>query len=180
MIVTKKFIPRRTFLRGMGTALALPLLDAMVPAAAAIQSTAASPKIRLGFFFVPNGITMDKWTPAAQGTAFETTPILEPLAPFRDQLLVLSNLDGWGGHIGSSSWLTGAKPKRSLNDVYCGVSVDQIIAREFGKDTQLESLELCIENAAELAGQSAVGYNSAYTNTISWRSPSTQIGRAHV
>ena len=91
MIFTRKCISRRTFVRGMGTALALPLLDAMIPAAAASQVSQA--KTRLGFFFVPNGVTMDRWTPVQEGSGFKMTPILEPLAPFRDRLLVLSGLD---------------------------------------------------------------------------------------
>ena len=186
MIITKKFIPRRTFLRGMGTALALPLLDAMVPAATAMQSTAASPKIRLGFFFVPNGVTMDKWTPAAQGAAFEMTPILEPLAPFRDQLLVLSGLDhktglavdgeAGGDHARSSAtFLTGVHPLKTEGlDIRVGTSVDQIAARELGKYTQLASLEMALETT-EVLGACDQGFSCAYSNTLCWRSPTTPV-----
>ena len=185
MMIFKKAIPRRTFLRGLGATIALPLLDGMVPALAGPLAAVGKRPLRVGYIYVPNGIMRDVWLPATTGANFEMTSVLKHLAPFRDQLLVLSGLDGAeediiSGHVaGSSMWLTGREPKKSLNDVHCGVSVDQVIARELGKDTQLESIELCIENAAELAGQSAVGYNSAYTNTISWRSPSTPLPMEH-
>ena len=183
-MIFKKAIPRRTFLRGVGATIALPLLDGMVPAMAGPLATEVKRPLRVGYIYVPNGIMRDQWLPATAGANFEMTPVLKQLAPFRDQLLVLSNLDGGpdlvGGHVaGSSMWLTGSTPKKSLNDVQCGVSVDQLIAKELGKHTQLESLELCIENAAELAGQSAGGYNSAYTNTITWRSPTTPVPMEH-
>ncbi|MEE9161691.1 MAG: DUF1552 domain-containing protein [Candidatus Neomarinimicrobiota bacterium] len=183
-MIFKKAIPRRTFLRGVGAAISLPLLDGMVPALAGPLATEAKRPLRVGYIYVPNGVMRDQWLPATAGANFEMTPVLEQLAPFRDQLLVLSNLDGGpdevGGHVaGSSMWLTGSTPKRSLNDVHCGVSMDQVIAREFGKDTRLQSLELCIENATELAGQSVGGYSAAYTNTISWRSPTTPVPMEH-
>ena len=183
-MIFKKAIPRRTFLRGVGAAISLPLLDGMVPALAGPLATEATRPLRVGYIYVPNGVMRDQWLPATAGAQFEMTPVLEQLAPFRDQLLVLSNLDGGpdevGGHVaGSSMWLTGSTPKRSLNDVHCGVSMDQVIAREFGKDTRLQSLELCIENATELAGQSVGGYSAAYTNTISWRSPTTPVPMEH-
>ena len=184
MMIFKKAIHRRTFLRGVGATIALPLLDGMIPALAGPLASELKRPLRVGYIYVPNGIMRDVWLPKTSGANYQMTPVLEHLAPFRDQLLVLSNLDGGldevGGHVaGSSMWLTASRPKKSLNDVYCGVSVDQVLAREFGKDTQLESLELCIENAAELAGQSAGGYNSAYTNTITWRSPTTPLPMEH-
>ena len=186
MIITKKFIPRRTFVRGIGATLALPLLDAMVPAAAAMRYTAAKPKARMAFVFVPNGIIMDKWTPAAEGAAFELTSILEPLAPFRDRLLVLSGLDhntahalegeGAGDHARSSStFLTGVHPKKTEGrDIQAGISVDQIAAKELGKHTQLASLELALEST-EVVGTCDNGYSCAYTNTLSWRTPKTPM-----
>ena len=105
MIITKRSLPRRTLLRTMGATLALPLLDAMVPALSATAKTAANPARRLGVIYVPNGMAMEHWTPAAEGAGFELTPILRPLAPFRDRLLVLSNLNGAGGgaHAGAST-----------------------------------------------------------------------------
>ena len=185
MMIFKKAIPRRAFLRGVGATIALPLLDGMVPAfAGPIDKTAANPALRVGYVYCPNGIMREEWLPATAGTDFEMTPVLKQWAPFRDQMLVLSGLDGGtefvGGHVrGSSMWLTGAEPKKSLNDVRSGVSVDQVLARKFGKHTQLESLEFCIEDAAEMAGQSAGGYNAAYTNTIAWRTPTTPLPMEH-
>ncbi len=184
MMNFKKSIPRRTFLRGLGATVALPLLDGMVPAFAGPLDTAAEPALRVGYVYLPNGIMRNEWLPKTVGKNFELTPVLKQWAPFRDQMVVLSGLDGGlefvGGHVrGSSMWLTGAEPKKSLNDVYCGESVDQILAKELGKDTQLESLELCIEDAAEIAGQSQGGYNAAYTNTISWRTPTMPLPMEH-
>jgi len=184
MMIFNKAIPRRTFLRGLGAAVALPWLDSMVPAFAAQSDVAAQTPLRLGYVYVPNGIIREDWLPATAGSQFETTNVLQQWSPYRDQMLVLSGMDGGpqfvGGHVrGSSMWLTGAEPKQSMNDVHSGVSVDQVVAREFGKDTQLESLELCIENAAELAGQSAGGYSAAYTNTISWRTPTLPLPMEH-
>ena len=185
MMIFKKAIPRRAFLRGVGAAIALPLLDGMVPAfAGPLDQTADNPVLRVAYIYCPNGIMRDVWLPATAGTDFEMTPVLKQWAPFRDQMLVLSGLDGGkefvGGHVrGSSMWLTGSEPKKSLNDVHCGVSVDQVLAKQFGKHTQLESLELCIEDAAEMAGQSAGGYSAAYTNTIAWRSPTMPLPMEH-
>ena len=184
MMIFNKAIPRRTFLRGIGAAIALPWLDSMVPAFAAETGVATKSPLRLGYFYVPNGIIREDWLPATPGSQFEVTPVLKNFEPFRDQMIVLSGMDGGsqfvGGHVrGSSMWLTGAEPKQSMNDVRSGVSVDQVVAREFGKETQLESLELCIENAAELAGQSAGGYSAAYTNTISWRTPTLPLPMEH-
>ncbi len=184
MMNFKKSIPRRTFLRGLGATVALPLLDGMVPAFAGPLDTAAEPALRVGYVYLPNGIMRNEWLPKTVGKNFELTPVLKQWAPFRDQMVVLSGLDGGlefvGGHVrGSSMWLTGAEPKKSLNDVYCGESVDQILAKELGKGTQLESLELCIEDAAEIAGQSQGGYNAAYTNTISWRTPTMPLPMEH-
>ena len=185
MMIFKKAIPRRAFLRGVGATIALPLLDGMVPAfAGPLDQTAANPVLRVAYIYCPNGIMRDVWLPATAGADFEMTSVLKQWAPFRNQMLVLSGLDGGkefvGGHVrGSSMWLTGSEPKKSLNDVHCGVSVDQVLAKQFGKHTQLESLELCIEDAAEMAGQSAGGYSAAYTNTIAWRSPTMPLPMEH-
>ena len=183
MILTRKSLPRRTFLRGLGTTLALPLLDAMVPALSLAKSTAASPVMRLGFVYVPNGIIMDRWTPIGEGTEFQFSPTMQPLEPFRDRMLVLSGLaqengrglgDGNGDHArAGATWLTGVHPKRTGGaDIHAGVSADQIAARELGQTTQLGSLEIGLESPA-LAGECDNGYSCAYTNTISWRSPTT-------
>jgi hypothetical protein len=183
MIITKKSLPRRTFLRGLGTTLALPMLDAMMPAMAATGVNAAKPAVRLGFVYVPNGIIQKSWLPAKTGAGFDFAPTMKPLEPFRDKLLVLSNLmqnggralgDGAGDHArAGASWLTGVHPKRTEgSDIRAGISADQIAARELGKDTQLGSLEIGLEEPT-LAGSCDTGYSCAYTNTISWRTPTT-------
>ena len=183
MIITKTALHRRTFLRGIGTALALPLLDAMVPAMAATRFTAAKPAVRVGFVYVPNGIIQKGWMPSKVGTGFDFASTMKPLEPFRDKLLVLSNLmqnggralgDGAGDHArAGATWLTGVHPKRTGGaDIRAGISADQIAARELGKSTQLASLEIGLEQPT-LAGDCDSGYSCAYTNTISWRTPTT-------
>jgi hypothetical protein len=183
MIITKKALHRRTFLRGIGTTLALPLLDAMVPAMAATRVTPANPAVRLGFVYVPNGIIQKGWLPSTTGAGFEFASTMKPLEPFRDKLLVLSNLmqnggralgDGAGDHArAGASWLTGVHPKKTEGvNIMAGVSADQIAAKELGKKTQLASLEIGLEEPT-LAGSCDTGYSCAYTNTISWRTPTT-------
>ena len=185
MIIFKKAIPRRTFLQGMGASIALPMLDAMVPALAESGSAATKIPLRVGYIYTPNGIIREVFRPKAAGTDFELTPVLKHFEPYRDQLIVLSNLDNGeeksvNGHVGGSSmFLTGIKPNKSLSEIRCGKSVDQFIADKFGQETPLSSLQVCIENAAELAGQSAGGFSSAYTNTISWASPTTPLPMEH-
>ena len=153
MIITKKAIPRRMVLRGLGATVALPLLDSMVPAFTAVGRTAATPVRRLGAIYAPNGFAQSQWTPAAEGAAFEFTPILQPLAPFRNRLLVLSGLanreadakpgEGVGDHArGGATWLSGVHPKKTEGAAEGGVSMDQVAAKEFGRETQLASLEL--------------------------------------
>jgi hypothetical protein len=183
-MIFKKAIPRRTFLKGVGATLALPLLDGMVPAMAAVGD---SKRVnRLSFVYVPNGIIMDKFTPKTEGAGFEMTPILEQIAPFRDQMLVLSGLDckhanpqpgeGGGDHErGSGAFLTGSHPKKTGGaDIRAGISVDQIAAMELGKQTELASLELTLD-FAEFVGGCDPGYSCAYTNTLCWRSPTTPM-----
>lgn len=185
MIVTKKHLPRRAFLRGLGTTLALPLLDAMVPAFAATPKTAAKANVRLGFVYVPNGIIMNRWTPSAPGTDFEYTPSMKALEPFREHINVLTGLaqvngralgDGAGDHArAGATWLTGVHPKKTGGaDIHAGISADQIAARELGKATQLSSLEIGLEQP-QLAGNCDSGYSCAYTNTISWRNETTPL-----
>jgi hypothetical protein len=182
MIIFKKSIPRRTFLKGVGASVALPMLDSMVPALAA---TPAKMPLRVGYTYSPNGIIRDRFRPTTAGSDYEMSDVLKQWEPFRDQLLVITNLNNGdaesvSGHVGGSTmFLTGAKPNQSLSEIHAGISVDQVIANEFGKETPLGSLQLCIENAAELAGQSAGGYASAYTNTISWSSPTTPLPMVH-
>ena len=185
IMIFKKSIPRRTFLRGVGTAIALPFLDGMVPALAA-QSSAAKPPMRLAFVYGPNGRIMDQWTPATEGGAFEMTPTLQSLAPFRDQMLVLSGLDvkaadargneGGGVHARPcAAYLTGIHPRPNQA---VGVSVDQLAAREFSKHTQLGSLELSMESS-DIVGVSDGAYRDSYLKTISWRSPTTPLPMEH-
>jgi hypothetical protein len=184
MIITKRHLPRRTFLRGLGTTLALPLLDGMIPALHAAK-TAAKPTVRMAFVYVPNGIIMDRWTPAGVGAGFEFAPTMKALEPFRDRLIVMSGLaqangralgDGPGDHArAGATWLTGVHPKKTEGaDIHAGVSADQVAARALGKETQLASLEIGLEMPS-LAGGCDSGYSCAYTNTISWRSPTTPL-----
>ena len=183
--ITKKHLSRRMLLRGLGTSLALPLLDSMLPALKAAKTTASNAPVRLGFIYVPNGIIPGAWRPKTEGTAFEFMRTMKPIEPFRDQLTVLSGLaqingralgDGAGDHArAGATWLTGAHPKKTEGaGIHAGVSADQIAARELGKSTQLASLEIGLDSAS-LAGGCDSGYSCAYTNTISWRGPSTPL-----
>jgi hypothetical protein len=172
-------ISRRTALRGLGTALALPWLEAMAPALAADGS---GPPIRMAFLYVPNGIHMAEWTPPAVGTDFALPKILEPVAPFKKELLVLSGLaqdkardhgDGPGDHARSlATFLTGAHPRKTDGaNIRVGVSVDQVAAQVIGRKTRLASLELGCDHSAQ-SGNCDSGYSCAYSSNISWRSES--------
>ncbi len=177
MIIKKMSLPRRTVLRGLGAAVALPLLDAMVPAASALARTAAAPSKRFGVVYVPNGIAMEQWTPSTEGSGFELTPILQSLAPFRDQLTVVSGLRGYWTppHAGASTtFLTGAAGVAGETAPVADISMDQILAQEYGQHTELASLQLSIDSRAN-AGQCSGGHSCVYTNTISWRSRTTPL-----
>lgn len=179
MIITKKAISRRLVLRGLGTTLALPLLDSMVPALTALSKTVGKPTNRLGIVFVPNGMVMENWTPAAEGAAFEFTPILQPLMPFKNHLIVATGLHNKGVDQvhdgGAPAWLTSAPPRRTQgSDLHAGVSMDQLVARETGQHTQLASLEIACESG-ENAGTCGAGYTCAYVNTICWRDATTPL-----
>ena len=194
MIISKMALPRRTFLRGMGATVALPFLDAMVPALTAMAKTAANPVPRMAFIYVPNGIaqnvssggTVDYWTPSGEGTSFEFSPILKPIESFRDQLLVVSGLahrqaESFGDgnadhHRGAAGWLTGVHAwtrTKGAAEIKLATTADQLAARELGKDTQLPSLEICLETPTSIACDS--GADCFYSNTISWRSPTTPL-----
>ncbi len=186
MIITGKHIARRKFLKGLGVAIALPMLESMMPVSfAQTLTTARKSPLRMSFVYVPNGIVMKNWTPAAFGTDFELSRILQPLTPFRDQTQVITGSadhfanglgDGGGDHArAGASFLTGAHPKHSAgSDIYVGVSADQVAAREVGHLTRLPSLEIGLDDNRTV-GHCDSGYSCAYTNSISWRTPSTPM-----
>ena len=179
MIITRKALARRTVLRGLGASLALPLLDGMVPAFAALRKTAAAPVKRLGVVYVPNGMMMNHWTPSSEGSGFDLPTILEPLEPFRRHVEVLSGMhgvDGEGPHARSSTrFLTGvgAKPDNG-SDLSAGVSMDQLAGRALGRETQLATLELAMDGR-DFAGSCDDGFSCAYTNTIVWANDTTPL-----
>jgi hypothetical protein len=172
MAFLTKSLPRRTLLRGMGATLALPFLDAMLPAFS-IRARAAQPVHRFQTFYVPNGMAMDYWTPKGEGTAFALSPILEPLAPFRDQMLVLTGIKASWNYIhagASGSFLTGTpRGGKTEIEIFADVSMDQLLARHFSKDTQVASLELSMDAPAN-AGACTGNLSCVYTHTLSWRS----------
>ena len=179
MIITKKAIPRRTMLKGLGASLALPLLDGMVPAFTALRDTAADPVRRLGIVYVPNGMMMDHWTPATEGIGFNFPTILQPLERFRDQVEVLSGMhgvDAEGPHARASTrFLTGVASQRDDgSNLKAGISMDQIAGRVLGQETQLATLELAIDGR-DFAGSCDEGFSCAYTNTISWANDTTPL-----
>ena len=179
MFITRKSLPRRTFLRSAGATLALPLLESMIPAATALAKTAAAPQRRLGFVYIPHGVIMDDWTP--QGSAgFELPPILKPLEPFRDSLVVVSNLSAPpsnGSHAtASGGWLTGTSPKRTDGpDFRAGTTIDQLVAKAIGQDTTFPSIEVATEDFTGLVGACDPGYSCAYMNTLNWQTPTTPL-----
>lgn len=182
MIVTKMALPRRTFLRGVGATLALPLLDSMVPALTAMANTAATPAMRLAFFYVSNGVHMPSFRPKGEGTNFELSQILKPLEPVKDQLVVIS---GTGNSCADSkdisagpharccgAWLSGVRPKHTMGaDIESGKTVDQYAADVIGKDSPVLSLEMGLESS--YSGTCDHGYSCAYVNTQSWRTPTS-------
>ncbi len=184
MMITKKALPRRTVLRGLGATVALPLLDGMVPALSAIGRTAARPAVRFGAVYVPNGMVMQNWTPAATGAGFELTPTLTPLAPFRDRLLVLSGLNSTpppgingGAHSRASTKFLTAEHPGAWNPN--AVSMDQIAARELGRHTPVASLELGLEGANFAGSCDSGGFSCAFSYTIAWASGSTPLPMEH-
>ena len=187
MIVTKKALARRTVLRGMGAAIALPLLDAMVPALTAFAKTPAKPVSRFGVVYVANGVAPGYWTPRDAATGWEMSPILEPLTPFKDRVVVLTGLDNepgvaqagepTGGHGRTcTAFLTGAHCRPTEGgDVYAGgQSLDQFVATTLGQETQLPSLELQLD-MIDLASSCDRGFSCTYENTLCWRTPTTPV-----
>jgi hypothetical protein len=178
MFVTRMSLPRRTFLKGVGATIALPFLEAMVPAFGVRAQGAVAP-LRAAFIYWSNGTIPDEWTPAQTGAGFTYSPILKPLEAFRSKTLVLSGLDNTveGTHpTASSGWLTGvsAKPTEG-DDVYNNTSIDQVIAARIGGQTLLPSLEVMTEDFSSAIGSCAGGYSCIYANTISWRDPVTPV-----
>lgn len=179
--ISKKHLSRRSLLRGVGTVVALPFLESMVPAATTLAQTRARPTSRLGCFYFPHGATMSRWTPAGEGKHFTFSEILEPLAPFRDRLNIISNLGlplayGPGGatanhNRSSATYLSGAEALKGAQ-AHLGVTMDQVAAEHIGQDTPLPSMELMIEETSLSCGE---GLSCAYRNTISWRDATTPL-----
>ncbi len=180
MMISKKALPRRTFLRGVGATVALPLLDAMVPSMTALANTAARPVRRLGFVYIPMGSNIAMWTPPGEGKLAQLSPSLGPLAPVKDQLTVVSNLELRNAYPGThatsnASFLSAAKAKwTESTDYYLGTTVDQIAARQIGQETRLPSLELAMD-LLDMVGQCDNGYACVYQNNLSWSSPTSPL-----
>ena len=180
MIITKKALPRRTFLRGVGATLALPLLDAMVPAMTALAATPAAPVRRLGFVYMPMGCDLPRWTPPGGDKLGELSPILSSLAPVKDRVSVLTNMEIRNAYPGThatsnASFLSCARARHTeSSDYYLGTTADQIAAKQLGRETQLPSLELAMD-MLQTAGQCDNGYACVYQNNLSWSSPTTPL-----
>jgi len=176
--LTAKSLPRRTVLRGLGATMALPFLEAMLPAFSLRARAIGKPAHRFQTFYVPNGMAMPYWTPKGEGSAFELSPILEPLAPYRNQMIVLSGLkSNWNYiHAGASgSFLTGTtRGGRTEVEIIADVSMDQLLARHFASETQVASLELAMDAPAN-AGACTGNLSCVYTHTLSWRSPTQPL-----
>ena len=177
MFITRMSLPRRTFLRGMGVTMALPLLESMIPAMASAK-TAVHPRLKFGAVYIPHGAIMNQWTPKGTGSNFELSPILKPLEPFRDQLVVVSGMNGpVGGHgVAAAVYLSGVAPKRTAGvDVLNNTTMDQVIAGQIGQETPLPSLELATEDFSGFIGACDTDYSCQYMNTLSWKTPTTPL-----
>jgi hypothetical protein len=186
MMIFKKSIPRRAFLKGMGATIALPMLDGMVPALAGPTDAAKAPA-RLGIVFTANGMwPMEKWTPKTEGAGFEMSPIMEPLTPFRDRILVASGLaskeafpkagDPSGDHArATTTFLTGVRPRQIGGEAHSGISMDQIAAAKFGQETQLASLEVSLMANHELVGVCENNTSCLFVDTLCWRTPTNPL-----
>ena len=180
MFITKKHLSRRAALRGLGFAVALPLLDAMVPAATALAKTVAAPKPRLGFFYFPHGAVMEKWTPTRTGRDFEMSPILEPLSAYRNQLTVFSNIGNKPAEsravhaLVPATWLSCVHPKEGLAPSMAP-TIDQIAAEHIGQDTPWPSLETATAQGHGVGSACERGYGCSYSGTLSFRSASTPL-----
>jgi hypothetical protein len=180
MLITRKSLPRRALLRGMGAAVALPFLDAMIPA---LAKAAPTPALRFGVVYVPNGAIMDQWIPKSTGRGFEFSPILKPLEPFKESLVVVNNLTRSrpgsviGDHaVSAAGFLTGVWPKRTeAEDVMANTTIDQVIAQKIGQETALPSLEVATEDFSGYVGACSPGFSCSYMNTISWKTPAVPL-----
>jgi hypothetical protein len=180
MMITKKALPRRTFLKTVGATMALPLLDAMIPAATALDKTAAKPIRRLGFVFMPMGCDQSRWTPRSEKTLDELSPILSSLGPIKEHVTAITNMELANAYPGShatsnAAFLSAAKARHTEgSDYYLGTTVDQIAAKQLGGDTQLPSLEMSMD-LMQTVGQCDNGYACVYQNNLSWSSPTTPL-----
>jgi hypothetical protein len=180
MFITKKYLSRRTVLKGAGVAVSLPFLNAMVPAMTAIAATAAAPKPRLGFFYFPHGAIMEKWTPTTNGRDFEMSPILEPLKPFRNQLTVFSNIGNKPGEsravhaLVPATWLSCVHPQEGL-EPHMAATADQLAAQQIGQDTPYPSLETATAQGHGVGSACERGYGCSYSGTLSFRNVSTPL-----
>jgi hypothetical protein len=182
MFIAKRHLSRRTVLRGLGTTVALPFLEAMLPAMTALAQSPARAPLRFGAVYLPNGCPIDYWMPSGAGGELTITPILKPLEPFRDQLTVIGNLSRAGGTtvtdhaVSSAGWLSGAVAKQTeAEDIRVGVTVDQVLAKHVGQDTPFPSLEFATEDFAGYIGGCVPGYSCTYMNTISWASETAPL-----
>src|SRR5437762_10431497 len=186
MFITKKHIPRRTFLRGVGTTLALPFIESMLPAQTPVSKTEAAPGSVRRFLGIwhPHGAAPGYWSPVQEGKDFEFSFITKPLEPFRDRTVLISGLDmnesfateeePGGDHAKGAALLSGARPRRNAVSPYLGVTIDQLIAEKYGRDTILSSIQLGVEDTTNF-GNCNWGYSCAYTNSISWSSPTQPL-----
>ena len=175
MFLTKKHLPRRTFLQSVGATIALPLLDSMIPARTALAQTAAKPNLRAGFIYIPMGAQMPQWTPIGDKPGFRYSRILKPLEPFRDRVNIVTgtSLIAENGHaLSNAMWLNGTKPAHGT-EIRGGTTIDQLVAQKIGQDTTFPSLEIATEDHASELGSCGGDYACAYMNTISWRTPTT-------
>src|SRR5437763_12157712 len=177
MFITKKHLSRRTFLRGAGVTLTLPFLEAMVPAQTPLVRTAANPNAKFGFIYVPMGSIMKQWTPEQEGAGFEFSPILKPLEPFRNNVIVVTGLHNSGepGHsVSSATFLSGAVPHKG-NILKLNTTADQMIAQKIGQDTTFPSMEFATEDHSSHLGSCAGDFLCSYMSTISWRTPTQPL-----
>lgn len=182
MFITRKALPRRTFLQGLGTVVALPFLESMAPAMTSLSQSSARPPLRFGAVYFPNGATMPHWMPTTTDGTLDLKPILQPLAPFANQMTVINNLTRAGGTtvtdhaVSSAGWLSGAVAKQTeAEDIRVGITIDQVLAGQIGQETPFPSLEFATEDFSGYVGGCVPGYSCAYMNTISWASETTPL-----